>query len=162
MRQPGFWRYAIDAQSVCGVPVSDGVDDMSKFGLDGAVGPQSDVWASQDRVTICRMEQDPHRVLRPRLCAQACPSNPPCGRRYPSPLARRHIPKQQPSPSAVVMCAMTASRSFGGPTRSISIPEVTTCFGFLWTRANALASRVHHAVMDSATGSAILDGSLYW
>ena len=37
---------------------------MSKFGLDGAVGPQSDVWASQDRVTICRMEQDPHPVLR--------------------------------------------------------------------------------------------------
>jgi hypothetical protein len=37
---------------------------MSKFGLDGAVGPRSDVWASQDRVTICRMEQDPHPVLR--------------------------------------------------------------------------------------------------
>ena len=37
---------------------------MSKFGLDWAVGPQSDVWASQDRVTICRMEQDPHPVLR--------------------------------------------------------------------------------------------------
>jgi hypothetical protein len=37
---------------------------MSKFGRDGAVAPQSDVWASQDRVTICRIEQDPRPVLR--------------------------------------------------------------------------------------------------
>src|SRR5580704_6509427 len=41
-----------------------GVDDLSKFGLDAPIGPQSDGWPSQDRVTICQMEPDPHPVLR--------------------------------------------------------------------------------------------------
>src|SRR5580704_10212589 len=41
-----------------------GVDELSKFGLGAAAGPQRDGRPSLDRVTICQMEQDPHPVLR--------------------------------------------------------------------------------------------------
>src|SRR5579864_288410 len=39
-----------------------GVDDLSKIGLDAPIGPQRDVWPSHGRVTIYRVEQDPHRT----------------------------------------------------------------------------------------------------
>jgi hypothetical protein len=59
-----FWRYAIDAKVFVGFRCLRCRRFVEVWARPGGRAAKSDVRASQDRVTICRVEQDPHPVLR--------------------------------------------------------------------------------------------------